>query len=142
MPSRNPPSQPTVTISMCSSGAKFSKVSAELLIGGLRRIQAQQMHPLGRGQLKAREDMNPTVARCGSKGRDTVDAIVVRDSKHLDAQFLGLVNDVLCVAISVSLGSLPPIGLRIVMRIHLKRTPIEPRTTRMLRSGDYSALQC
>ena len=87
------------------------------------------MHALGRGQLEPREHVNRTVARRGSKSGDALYVVVIRDGQHLDARLHGLLNDLLGMAERVSLGSLPPIGLGIVVRIHLQCAPIETRPT-------------
>ena len=69
--------------------------------------------------------MNRAIPGGGPKGCDPTHVIVIRDCQYFDAEFDSLIDNGLCVANRVTVRGLPPEGTAVVVRVHLKRTPVE-----------------
>jgi hypothetical protein len=110
--------------------AECAEVSSELILGGVRRVDAQHMHAFARRQLEAGEDVHAAALGGSTEKRNARHVVVVRDREHRGSQFDRLVDDLARVHRCVRRSDLAAIGFAIVVRIHLQRTAMEHRAER------------
>lgn len=85
-----------------------AEVASELVLLGVRRVEAEDVHPLVRRKLEAREDLQGMPCRCRSKRRHATHVIVIGDCEDRYADLQSLFDDSQRVGSDIARRGLTP----------------------------------
>ena len=118
------------------ANTELSETTSQSFLREIRRIEAEYVYALGRGQLETRKNVDRAVACCGPNRRDPAHVIVVGHREHRDIQRHRLLDEAPGVLRIVHRRwRLAAVRARVVARIHLQGAPAELGAHRLAERG-------